>query len=57
MRKNLIRICTNIVEYTISNKDDPYFEKWVAIQNGMAAQIGQIEEEIMAEYEKREKIK
>ena len=57
MRTVLIRICTNIVEFTVSNEDDEYYNQWIDIQNGMAAQISLIESELVAEVEKREKRK
>ena len=55
MRKNLIRICENIVDFTVSNEDDEYYDAWIKIQNGIAEQIAAIEKEILDDYEKLER--
>lgn len=55
MRKNLIRICKNIVDFTVSNEDDEYYDAWIKIQNGIAEQIAVIEKEILDDYEKLER--
>lgn len=57
VRNNLIRICTNIVNYTVSlDETDKFYQIWIDIQNGIAKHIEKIEKEMIEDYKKTEKV-